>query len=982
MPIFASNFASNSLSGTVRVINGFANINLNTIPYALEGDKSFVIKIRKDSPTGEVLSTSPPLAFRDSSSLISVTANVSSVAEGNLVAFSVVTANAVNGANLFYSVFPVTANVTADDFTANTGTFTIINNAATFALRANADISLMDETGETFRVQLRTTDSVGNVVFVTSNIAILDTFKTINVLSLSENSTTATEGSPIIFTFTATNVPTGTVLYYSTTGNTTFSPNTGSFAMNGTSNTITLTPAPIPSLQTRTFSLQIRKDSVSGEIIRTSNNIVAIDSGLAYTVATGGTVVDDGGFRSHVFTASGNLVISSVGATYNTIEYQIVAGGGGGADGYIGQGGGGGGAGGLIYSNNIIAVASTMSVIVGAGGSPAGYDTKATNGTPSVFNANTAIGGGGGAGKRNQGAGGVPAGNGGSGGGGLYGTFPPAGGNDRGTGTPGQGNPGGESLYNVPFGGGAPNSGGGGGAGSRGYTWDNGSYSSAPTANVNGGIGLVAMSVPDSYGTPGPAPGRYFAGGGGGGYAGSPSASMYPGNGGFGGGGNGAGRPESSGTGTNGTTNTGGGGGGGTYPGNYTIYSGRTGGSGIVIVRYPYVPPPTFTSITSTSNFVTAGSNLTLTINTLNLANNTMLYYSTVGNVTTSNFVSGNIGSFRSTANSTTLVLGTNSLPANEERFFQLQINSNGVGEAAEITSNVLYIKHINIAPLVGEGGTLITENGYNTHIFTTSGNITFSKTGTVEYMIVAGGGAGALGGGTNTCGGGGGGAGGLIFSNNISVSGITMPVVVGAGAAGPTSNPGSNGSPSSFNGNTAIGGGGGGGVQNVGPGGVGARDGGSGGGRMYGTDPSPSPGTSGAGTAGQGYPGGSFHPTEVRNSGGGGGAGGAGSIPSSFTNGGVGRTIFSLPASYGTPGPAPGRYFAGGGGGGMAGNQPNGQTQTGHAGGAGGGGKGYNYGAAVNGTTNTGGGGGGSSPDSPTAGNGGSGIVIIRYPA
>jgi hypothetical protein len=31
------------------------------------------------------------------------------------------------------------------------------------------------------------------------------------------------------------------VLYYSTTGNTTFSPNTGSFAMNGVSNTITLT---------------------------------------------------------------------------------------------------------------------------------------------------------------------------------------------------------------------------------------------------------------------------------------------------------------------------------------------------------------------------------------------------------------------------------------------------------------------------------------------------------------------------------------------------------------------------------------------------------------------------------------------------------------------------------------------------------------------------------------------------------------------
>ena len=127
MPIFASNFASNSLSGTARVVDGFANITLPTIPYALEGDKTFVIKIRKDSATGDILSTSPVLTFKDPSSFVSLTANVSTVAEGNLVAFTLVTANAVNGANLFYSVFPVTANVTAGDFTANTGTFTITN---------------------------------------------------------------------------------------------------------------------------------------------------------------------------------------------------------------------------------------------------------------------------------------------------------------------------------------------------------------------------------------------------------------------------------------------------------------------------------------------------------------------------------------------------------------------------------------------------------------------------------------------------------------------------------------------------------------------------------------------------------------------------------------------------------------------------------------------------------------------------------------
>jgi hypothetical protein len=638
-----------------------------------------------------------------------------------------------------------------------------------------------------------------------------------------------------------------------------------------------------------------------------------------------------------------------------------------------------------------------------------------------------------------------------------------------GLGTPGQGNPGGSEHPSY-----LRNSGGGGGAGGSG---------SQPSSTTNGGIGLTANSnfnLPASYGTPGPAPGRYFAGGGGGGLSQAPGQSPTGHLGGAGGGGNGRGGPLSA-----GTTNTGGGGGGGGGES-----AGEAGGSGIVIIKYSTnITIPTF-NVTISANSIVEGGNIVFTLNTINLSNNTLLYYYTlgnvissdfvtgntgsfrttqnstniilqsntniplnqerflrlviagdagtdatslttsnvftitdgiltynittpsnliyeganavftlnttyvpnntllyyytVGNVLTSNFVTGNTGSFRTTQNSTNIILQSNTnIPANEERFLQLRIAGEAGTSATPLTtSNVFTIKDSNLIPFGGEGGTLITENGFNTHIFTTSGNITFNKTGTVEYLIVAGGGGGAVGGGTNWCGGGGGGAGGLIFSNNISVAGTTMSVVVGAGASTPggANAPGGNGTPSVFNANTAIGGGGGGGQQNAGSGGVAANPGGSGGGGMYGT----SGADIGYGTAGQGNPGGAVHPSYVRNSGGGGGAGGQGSVPSSFTNGGVGRTIFSLPASYGTPGPAPGRYFAGGGGGGMQGPSAPGQTTTGHAGGAGGGGKGFDYNAAVNGTTNTGGGGGGGGSenrDGFRGGLGGSGVVIIRYP-
>jgi hypothetical protein len=178
MPIYPENFVANSLSGTILVTNGFANVTLPTNPFALEGDKNFVIRIRKGGINGLVIATSPTITVRDPSQLVSLTANVSTVAEGNLVSFTLVTANAADNSNVFYSILPVTANVNTADFVgANVGRATIINNQATFSYFANADYSLVDETGETFRVQLRENSPTGNIIYTTSNVAITDFYK-------------------------------------------------------------------------------------------------------------------------------------------------------------------------------------------------------------------------------------------------------------------------------------------------------------------------------------------------------------------------------------------------------------------------------------------------------------------------------------------------------------------------------------------------------------------------------------------------------------------------------------------------------------------------------------------------------------------------------------------------------------------------------------------------------------------------------------
>jgi hypothetical protein len=1012
MPLLASNFTSNLLYGTTIVAGGWANVNLTVDAFAFEGDKTFAVKLRKDSTLGQVISTSAPIIIKDYTTIVGLSANISTVNEGNLVQFTLTTTNVVNYTNVAYSVFPATANVTADDFVANTGYITIINNVGTFALKANADVSLMDESGENFRVQIRDRNSTN--VFISSNITIGDVSRGINVVSFVENASTIAEGGTLTLTFTATNAN-NVILYYSTDGNataTTFGPsgNTGSFILNGLSNTITLMPNVIPFNTTQNFRVVLRSDTATGPIVATSNTIIALDASIAYMSATGGTVVDSGGYRTHIFTTSGNLTVNTLGISpsYNFIDYLVVGGGASGGRGATAAyywGGGGGGAGGLLNSNTTLTTTGNTTIIVGAGGS---YVTVATASVPGNNGGNsvlsnpgitiTAYGGGGGSGF-------TPAKSGGSGGGTSTSAGVPAG-----TGTPGQGFPGGINAP-VTFGsvGNSNMAGGGGGAGGTG-SWN----PSDPSGDVNtgsarGGPGLGVPWMPSSYGTPGPSPtARYFAGGGGGGS--SPTGSVRLMSGGVGGGGAGAGQPtypETAylsqpgtpiGSGGNATINTGGGGGGiqaggASYPGQTS----GSGGSGIVAIRYLYTPQPLFYGIWTAANTYAETANITFGI-VIQSANTNTYYYKTVGNVISSDFVQGNTGSFIADTSGNVLTLTVNSnIPAGQTRYFSLQVMEDSLnGLVRATTSNITLVDSLGAYTIATGGNEVVTADGYRSHYFLSSNTFTISTIGTIgptlEIIAIAGGGGSGSGG----YGSGGGGAGGMIWNTSVPVSATgNLVITIGNGGSAP------NGSASYLanGGNTrvtapsailsanllAVGGGGGSGYAQNPAGYTRGENGGSGGGGHNLTAPAP---------AGQGY--GYPSPTQQGypagdgingggTTGGGGGAGGiGGSGPAVSTNpggpGGIGRAVPWAPASYGTPGPAPGRWFAGGGAGGKEGG-----PGVAIAGGAGGGGSHNGVTGTIGfaGNVNTGGGGGGHNSPSSGAGiaSGGSGIVIIRYP-
>lgn len=341
-----------------------------------------------------------------------------------------------------------------------------------------------------------------------------------------------------------------------------------------------------------------------------------------------------GGYKYHVFTSSGPLVVSSPSIYATNLTMMLIGGGGGGGS-YPGsdRAGGGGGGGGLVKVDDMRLRKGNYTVTIGAGGlghrpTSSSYGQKGADSLLETVGGETilrAFGGGGGHYQTPTSS--SPPGlvsDGGSGGG-SYG-YPGSYRKEKaGYGLLGQGNPG-VSYGNMGW---NPNGesysvgGGGGGAGSGGGSYNTHQPAPGPYGfGLRGGGGGSGRSIPEfrgpylsgyvptipphSLSAIGPT-GRYAGGGGGGGSPPGylPGAPYTGGVGGQGGGGHGAyvnpsystfGGPSM----TPGSPNpywqgpdnwaqpgfhcTGGGGGGNRGP--YGSYYGGNGGQGVFMIRY------------------------------------------------------------------------------------------------------------------------------------------------------------------------------------------------------------------------------------------------------------------------------------------------------------------------------------------------------------------------------------------------------------
>lgn len=914
-------------NGTIVITNDSGFIDFTTLADSVqEASESLVFDIRSNSITGPILATSPIVTVNDVT--VTVLNNVTSVIEGNVVTYNIITTGQPSGTILYWTN---AGNTTVSDFAENinSGNITINNNLGSLSLTLVSADSY--EGTESIILQLRKNSITGTIVSTAPTVLVTDASPT---FVFTANTSFVLETGTVRYTVASRNVPNNTTYYWTANGTVTGSDfvgglSTGSVVVTNDSAffDVTLTNDGVAE-GSETLIMDLRSGSITGPIVATANTV----------------------------------------SVYDGITVDVLLVGGGGAGGTAQSGNhnaGGGGAGGFVELYNLrFARNYTYIITVGAGG--ASWEQNGTDsriGRISYVGSTNAAGAGGatvlsttgnivamggGYGNGRPGSGGQ-GNSGGSGGGGFLTNFFQAGVTlQQSTYGYGYGNNGGASAY---FNG---QGGGGGGANAGG-----GLALASPGGTGNGGAGRTNPF-------PFPAIGTLAGGGGGAG-----------GDGGIGGGG--AGTKSSTVLSVAGTPNTGGGGGAGQALGG-AAEAGKAGGSGVVVIRYQsgaslasggattasggyiyhtYTTSGSlifdeFYSIAPSTTSITEGGSVTFNITTTNLNPGTTLYWTNAGTTTGVDFTNGlNSGSvtlggtYASGSASFTLTTSSDVTPDPDETIIvQLRTGStSGLIVATAATVTVADVGAINSLYFVivgggGGGGKDIGGGGgaggfwYNTEGFGSNytGNKTFYRYGT--YTVgVGGGGTGATS--TSSQGGGGG---------NSSISGPGVNII-------------------------ALGGGGG-GSRLSGGGGSGGSGGGGATFQTVAGSGSPPQGNNGAAGAGDGTGG-----SGVENSygGGGGGFGSAGSGRNGGNGSGLGFSDWTTPVGIASSG------FAGGGAGGTFTTAINGTVDSSSGGGlASPSGQNVNGGNAVQ--YSGGGGGGQSSAGSGAGGNGGSGVVIIRY--
>jgi hypothetical protein len=248
--------------------------------------------------------------YSKSGTSYSISPNTTNVNESGSVTYTITTTNLTNGTSLYWKNTGTTIGADFSDG-LNSGSVTTTNNTASLVRTLLADN--LTEGSETLIIGIWSGSYTGLPAVTATTVTVADTSLT-PTYAVAPNVTSVNEGGQVVWTITTTNVPNGTVLYWTNSGTTnasdfTDSTNSGTITI-GPSGTATITKNIVNDLTTEgseTIVIQIRSGSTSGTILVTSTSVTVNDTSLtpSYTLSRSAASVDEGSSFTITLTTTG-----------------------------------------------------------------------------------------------------------------------------------------------------------------------------------------------------------------------------------------------------------------------------------------------------------------------------------------------------------------------------------------------------------------------------------------------------------------------------------------------------------------------------------------------------------------------------------------------------------------------------------------------------------------------------------------------------
>ena len=281
----ASDFIATS--GSFTSVANIASISITSVnDYIAEGARTFRVQIRTGSTSGPVVSLSDSITI-DDTTIVPTLTHSSQVNEGSSIT--------VSCSNIGPNETYYWTSENTEDLTTSSGTVFISNGAGSFSITALADF--ITEGDETFTLSLRSGSRVGPIIVTSEVITIVDTSQS-PTITFSENP--INEGE-LLTVFLSNVFPLTATLYWTlypvTAERDEISASSGSIAVTNGSGSFTLfalndflTEGP------EIFKIRLRRDSVTGPIIATSDEITITDTSTTPVIELSSNEVIESGF--------------------------------------------------------------------------------------------------------------------------------------------------------------------------------------------------------------------------------------------------------------------------------------------------------------------------------------------------------------------------------------------------------------------------------------------------------------------------------------------------------------------------------------------------------------------------------------------------------------------------------------------------------------------------------------------------------------